>query len=79
MARVPGLVDDRVAQYYYVTGDARAKARSTSGSAGSSSTTSWGERRYAIPSTGLVGRPGAASASLHTAGKGWNADHVKIA
>ena len=54
---------ERVAEYYYVTGNAQAKASSTSGSAGSWQHTTLGaDGTYEIPSTlawsGKPDRPG---------------------
>lgn len=73
---------DRVAQYYYVTGDARAKTLMDRWAGWvkkhTKLTASGG---YEIPST-LVwsGKPGASwSAAAHDAGKSWNAGlHVKV-
>jgi len=73
---------DRVAQYYYVTGDARAKAV-LDGWVGwvKKHTKLAGDGTYDIPSTlDWSGKPGASwTPASHDAGKGWNSGlHVKI-
>jgi len=73
---------DRVAQYYYVTGDARAKVVLDKWAGWVKQHTKLGgDGGYDIPSTlDWSGKPGASwTAASHEAGKNWNAGlHVKI-